>query len=77
MHFGNHASREEGAHAKIKKYLQVSIGNLHQVKDKICLTIKNEFQEIETQLENERLRVPHRYNVPYFKDLITQCQFLH
>ena len=49
MDFGNHASsRVEGAHAKLKRYLQALIENLHQVKDKIGLAIKNKFQEIKT-----------------------------
>ncbi|XP_021839271.2 protein FAR1-RELATED SEQUENCE 5-like [Spinacia oleracea] len=72
LHFGNRASsRAEGAHSKLKKYLYVSTENVRQVKNKICLAIDNEFQKIKTQLESERLRVPHKYNVPYFKDLMT------
>ena len=56
MHFGNCASSKvEGAHAKLKMYLQVSTRNLHLVKDKICFTIKNEFQEIKTLLKSERI----------------------
>ncbi|XP_074293185.1 protein FAR-RED IMPAIRED RESPONSE 1-like [Silene latifolia] len=71
MHFGNRASsRVEGAHAKLKKYLQVSNGNLHRVKNKICLAIENEFHEIKTLLESEKIRVRHKCNIPYFKDLI-------
>ncbi|XP_021840674.2 protein FAR1-RELATED SEQUENCE 5-like [Spinacia oleracea] len=73
LHFGNRASsRAEGAHAKLKKYLHVSTGNIRQVKNKICLAIDNEFQEIKTQVESEKLRVPHKYNVPYFKDLMNK-----
>ncbi|KAG5552486.1 hypothetical protein RHGRI_010537 [Rhododendron griersonianum] len=50
-HFGNCvSSRAEGAHGKLKKYLQVSTGDLHQVKNKICLAIENEFKEINAQL---------------------------
>ncbi|KAG5547941.1 hypothetical protein RHGRI_013579 [Rhododendron griersonianum] len=50
-HFGNRvSSRAEGAHAKLKQYLQVSTGDLHQVNIKICLAIDNEFNEIKAQL---------------------------
>ena len=67
LHFGNRASsRAEGAHAKLKRYLKVSNGNLRQVKNKICLAIENEFQEIKTQLQSEKLRIPQRYNIIFF-----------
>ncbi|KAH7844004.1 hypothetical protein Vadar_023309 [Vaccinium darrowii] len=71
-HFGNRvSSRAEGAHAKLKQYLQVSTGDLHQVKNKICLAIDNEFNEIKTQLSSERIRVPHKCDNYFFKELIT------
>jgi len=38
--------RMEDAHAKLKSYLQVSIGNLYQVQNKICPAIENKFQKI-------------------------------
>ncbi|KAK9734310.1 hypothetical protein RND81_04G130600 [Saponaria officinalis] len=60
----------KGLIAKLKKYLQVSSGNLRQVKNKICLAIENEYHEIKTQLESEKIMVPHKYNIPYFKELI-------
>ncbi|GJU05403.1 PKS-NRPS hybrid synthetase [Tanacetum coccineum] len=47
LHFGNRASsRAESAHAKLKKYLQVSTGDFQQVKKKLCLEIEHEFNEI-------------------------------
>ncbi|KAK9697191.1 hypothetical protein RND81_08G020300 [Saponaria officinalis] len=70
-HFGNRASsRAEGAHAKLKGYLQVSIGDFAQVVSKICLAIDNEFQEINTMLESERIRVSHRCRISQFKFLL-------
>ena len=42
-----------------KKYLHDSTGDLCQVKDKICLAIQNEFEEIKTQLSSEQLRISH------------------
>ncbi|KAG5558418.1 hypothetical protein RHGRI_008375 [Rhododendron griersonianum] len=53
-HFGNRvSSRADGAHAKLKQYLQVSTGDLHQVKNKVCLAIDNEFNEIKAQLSSD------------------------
>ncbi|XP_074281819.1 protein FAR1-RELATED SEQUENCE 5-like [Silene latifolia] len=70
-HLGNRASsRAEGAHAKLKGYLQVSTGDFAQVVSKICLAIENEFQEINTMLESERIRVPHRCRISQFKFLL-------
>lgn len=47
LHFGNHAkSKAETAHIKLKKNLQVSAGNFHEVGSKVCLAIENEFSEI-------------------------------
>ncbi|KAG5551462.1 hypothetical protein RHGRI_009772 [Rhododendron griersonianum] len=72
LHFGNRASsRAEGAHSKLKKYLLVSTGDLQEVKNKICLAIENEFNEIKTQLLSERIRVPHRSNILFFKELVS------
>lgn len=54
-HLNHHASsRVEGAHSKLKKYLQVSTENFGYVNNKICLTIDNEFQVIKTQVESEK-----------------------
>ncbi|KAL7211540.1 hypothetical protein ACSBR2_014411 [Camellia fascicularis] len=65
------SSRAEGAHGKLKKYLQVSTGDLHRVKNKICLAIENEYKEIEAQLSSERIQTPHKCNTHFFKDFIT------
>nr|XP_043615727.1 protein FAR1-RELATED SEQUENCE 5-like [Erigeron canadensis] len=41
LHLGNRSSsRAEGAHAKLKMYLQVSTGGFKQVKDKISLAVR-------------------------------------
>ncbi|XP_074265811.1 protein FAR1-RELATED SEQUENCE 5-like [Silene latifolia] len=70
-HFGNRvSSRAEGAHAKLKSYLQVSTGDLAQVVSKISLAVENEFHEICSTLQSERIRVPHRCRVPLFKFLL-------
>ena len=72
MPFGNRvSSRAEGAHAMLKKYLQVSIGGLHEVQEKICLAIENQFQEIKVRLSSEKIRVSHRLRIPFFNELVT------
>ncbi|XP_023745850.1 uncharacterized protein LOC111894016 [Lactuca sativa] len=58
LHFGNRSSsRAEGAHAKLKQYLQVSTGGFQDVTEKICLAIKHEFNEIKVQLASEKIQV--------------------
>ncbi|KAL4561763.1 hypothetical protein LXL04_033937 [Taraxacum kok-saghyz] len=60
LHFGNRvSSRAEGAHAKLKLYLQVSTGGFQEVKEKICLAIKHEFNEIKVKLASQRMHVLH------------------
>ncbi|EOY02904.1 Uncharacterized protein TCM_017301 [Theobroma cacao] len=71
-HFGNRVtSSAKGAHANLKKYRQVSISDLHIVKDKICQAIENQFQEIKAKLSSERIRVPHEFLIPSFKNVVT------
>lgn len=72
LHFGNRASsRAEGAHAKLKKYLNVSTGDFQQVKKKLCLAIEHEFNEIKVRLASERIKVPHNCNTPIFRELLS------
>ncbi|KAL4590600.1 hypothetical protein LXL04_003537 [Taraxacum kok-saghyz] len=71
LHLGNHASsRAEGAHAKLKLYLQVSTGGFQGVKEKIFLAITNEFNEIKVKLAYEKMHVLHICDVPVFKELL-------
>ena len=71
--FGNCVtSRVEGAHALLKKYLQVSTGNLCEVKNKICLANENQFHEIKAQLSSEQIQVPHHFHIPLFRELVTR-----
>ncbi|XP_078176422.1 uncharacterized protein LOC144569822 [Carex rostrata] len=72
LHLGNCASsRAEGAHAKLKTYLQVSTGDFQQVKDKLCLAIKHEFNDINVKLSSEKIRVLHNCDIQLFKKLIS------
>nr|XP_011459501.1 PREDICTED: uncharacterized protein LOC105349985 [Fragaria vesca subsp. vesca] len=75
-HFSNSVtSRAEGAHATIKRYLQVSTGGLREVKENICLAIENQFQEIKTQLASEKIRVPQKLCIPFFKETVNKVSF--
>ncbi|GJZ22592.1 PKS-NRPS hybrid synthetase, partial [Tanacetum coccineum] len=72
LHFGNRSSsRAEGAHAKLNKYLQVSTGDLHEVKKKISLAVEHEFNEIKVRLASERIKIPHDCNIPEFRELLS------
>ena len=75
-HFGNNVtSRVEGAHATIKRYLQVSTGGLREVKENICLAIENQFQEIRTQLASEKIRIPQKLCIPFFNETVNKVSF--
>ncbi|XP_078149520.1 protein FAR1-RELATED SEQUENCE 5-like [Carex rostrata] len=71
LHFGNRASsRAESAHAKLKKYLQVSTGDLYEVQSKICLAIENEFNKIKASLSSEKIQLLHNCNTSFFKNVV-------
>ncbi|GKD78576.1 PKS-NRPS hybrid synthetase [Tanacetum coccineum] len=72
LRFGNRSSsRAEGAHAKLKLYLQVSTRSFQDVKKKICLAVEHEFNEIKVKLASEKIRVPHNCNMPLFRELLS------
>ncbi|KAL3525047.1 hypothetical protein ACH5RR_013419 [Cinchona calisaya] len=69
----NHASfRAEGAHSKLKQYLLVSTGDIVTVKGKICHLIENEIHEFKVKILSEKLQVPHKCNIPFFKEVVTR-----
>ncbi|XP_077252639.1 PKS-NRPS hybrid synthetase cheA-like [Tasmannia lanceolata] len=71
LHFGNRVtSRVEGAHSQLKKYLQLSTSDFYLVKRKLCLAIENQFQEIKTQLSAEKIKVPYKLHMAFFRELI-------
>ncbi|KAL4561205.1 hypothetical protein LXL04_033368 [Taraxacum kok-saghyz] len=71
LHFGNRASsRAEGAHAKLKLYLQVSTGGFQGVTEKFCLAIEHEFNEMKVKLSYEKIHVPHMCDSSVFRDLL-------
>nr|KAJ0198150.1 hypothetical protein LSAT_V11C700356530 [Lactuca sativa] len=71
LHFGNRSSlRTEGAHSKLKSYLQVSTGGFQGVTEKICLAIRHEFNEIKVKLANEKIKVLLKCDTPVFRELL-------
>ncbi|XP_042754370.2 uncharacterized protein LOC111901587 [Lactuca sativa] len=44
-------------------------GDLREVKEKICLAVEHEFNEIKVKLSSEKLQVPHYCNMPFFREL--------
>ncbi|PWA56893.1 hypothetical protein CTI12_AA414210 [Artemisia annua] len=72
LHFGNRASsRAEGAHAKLKLYLQACTGGFREVKQKISHAVEHEFKEIKVKLASERIQVPHDCNIPFFREVLS------
>nr|KAJ0224070.1 hypothetical protein LSAT_V11C200072610 [Lactuca sativa] len=58
LHFGNRSSsRAEGAHSKLKSYLQVSTGGFQGITEKFCLAIRHKFNEIKVKLANKKVKV--------------------
>ncbi|KAI8547352.1 hypothetical protein RHMOL_Rhmol07G0188900 [Rhododendron molle] len=75
-HFGHRVtSRVEGAHSTLKRYLTVSTGNFREVREKICLAIENQYNEIKTKIASETLRVTHKFQIPMLKELVSHVSF--
>ncbi|CAG8787982.1 3145_t:CDS:2 [Gigaspora margarita] len=51
-------SRVEGAHATLKKYLQVSTGDLYTVYEKISLLLENQYNKIKAMISKDETRLP-------------------
>ena len=66
MHLGSTtSSRAEGAHATIKRYLQVSTGNLDTVCRRISLAVTNQEREMQATRATQLIRVPHVLRQPH------------
>jgi len=71
LHFGNTtSSRVESGHAALKKYLCVSSGNLGRVYHNILLCVNNQRQEILAKIDSEKSRIPHRFNTPFYSEVV-------
>ncbi|CAG8805413.1 7694_t:CDS:2 [Cetraspora pellucida] len=73
LHLGNLMTlRVEGAHAALKRYLQVSVSNLHAVHKKISLALENRYQKIKTMISQEIIRIPQAQNKPFYAQVVTK-----
>ena len=71
LHFGNReTSRVEGAHSVIKRYLQVSTGNLHDVFSKLFLMLATHHHEHKAALSMAKNRIPQSFRTSLFNNLI-------
>jgi hypothetical protein len=60
LHFDNRTtSRVEGAHSILKKYLQVSTGDLKMVFEKISLLLTNQHVEYDGAVGKDQMKTPH------------------
>ncbi|CAG8719131.1 17336_t:CDS:2 [Cetraspora pellucida] len=62
----------EGAHAALKRYLQVSVGNLHAIHEKISLALENRYQEIKTMISQEMIQIPQAQNKSFYAQVVTK-----
>ena len=63
-------SRLEGAHTRLKAFLQVSTGDLFDVVRNIENLIKNEINNYTMTLAKHRDRPPHDVREPEFDDIL-------
>jgi hypothetical protein len=73
LHLGNHAtSRAEGAHGVLKKYLQVSTGDLKTVYDRVSLLLINQHVEFEAAIAHNRTHTPHTARHLFYAPLLNR-----
>lgn len=71
LHFNNHAtSRSEGSHAKLKRGLMSSTGDLKTVVDSLELLLVNQYQDYVLAIESAKARLPHSLQLPLLRELV-------
>lgn len=72
LHRGNTSTfAVEGMHATLKRYLQVSTGDLHGVRERMTHMLEHQLEEHRTVEATERLRIPYIYRTNHvYVDLI-------
>jgi hypothetical protein len=71
LHFGHReTSRAEGAHSVVKRYLQVSTGDLYGVLQKLSLMLTTQHREHHAAMEAARNRIPQSFRSSLFSTLI-------
>ncbi|CAG8745781.1 22885_t:CDS:2, partial [Gigaspora margarita] len=56
----------------IKKYLQVSTGNLHAVHQKLFLALENQYREVQTMVSQEKIQIPHILNNQFYAQVVNK-----
>ncbi|KAF7138128.1 hypothetical protein RHSIM_Rhsim07G0193000 [Rhododendron simsii] len=57
------------------KYRARDTSNFREVREKICLAIENQYNEIKTKIASEKLRVIHKFQIPMLKELVSHVSF--
>jgi hypothetical protein len=71
LHLGSkNTSRVEGANSVIKHYLASSLSDLHVVRDRVELAIKNQKEELVSLEALEKNRIQHFHNRPLYRNLL-------
>jgi hypothetical protein len=71
LHLRNRATlRVEGAHSTLKSYLQVSIGDLKDIYDKITLLLTNQHIEYDGAITHNQTQTPHTANEAFYSQLV-------
>ncbi|OAE29540.1 hypothetical protein AXG93_4486s1120 [Marchantia polymorpha subsp. ruderalis] len=60
----------EGAHAMLKRFLQVLTGDLHAVREEIGRVLAHQVGELKAAEAKEHIRVPHRLRITLFANLV-------
>ncbi|CAG8807958.1 111_t:CDS:2 [Gigaspora margarita] len=53
-------------------YLQVSVGNLHAVQEKIFLVLENQYQEIKTMTFQKIIQILYAQNNSFYTQVVTK-----
>ncbi|CAG8791740.1 20059_t:CDS:2 [Gigaspora margarita] len=67
----NFRTKVKGTHAVLKRYLQISVDDLHSVYEKISLLLENQYNKIKELVEKSKTRVSHTHNIPFYARLVT------
>ena len=71
LYFGNRdTSRAEGAHATIKRYLQISTGDLYSILQKLAQMLENQHIEHNASMAQARNRTPQSFRIPLMEAVV-------
>ncbi|CAG8732552.1 31631_t:CDS:2 [Gigaspora margarita] len=58
----------------IKKYPQVSTGDLHAIHQKLFLALENQYREVQTMVSQEKIQIPYVLNNQFYAQVVTKNQ---